>query len=292
MPENDIKAIPRRKCYVDFQLSDKNAEGQQAKRLEGLNVSFSVQKFRGQLQGKARISICNLASSDIEYLTTYMSPWVEIQKQKKIQLFAGYEDNFGLLFSGDILKAIPTMPPDIWLHCEALGGYYNNLITASFTMQGPILLEDVCATVANKLGVPFLNEASETVSTHKIDNFCYTGGLTNAVKKINELGIGCVWVENEILHLADTDPVIPKNKGVRLLTEHSGLIGLPEPGPIGLDATMLLDPSVNLGDPIEVRSIRMPSINGVYYPYSLEHTGELRGNNWYTKLKCKRFNYD
>lgn len=289
MPET-VK-LPKRRAYVDFQISTPTQDGQNAKRVEGLNVRFSVQKFRGQLQGKARISICNLSSADIEYLTTYMSPWVEIQKRKKIQLWAGYEDKLGLLFSGDILKALPTMPPDIWLHCEALGGYYNNLITASFTLQGPITIQAVCETVAQKLGVPFVNESSEKVSNIQIDGFCYTGGLTNAVKKINELGICCVWVENEILYMADNEPEIPKNKSVRLLTENSGLIGLPEPGPIGLDATMLLDPSIRLGDPIEVRSIRMPSINGLYYPYSLEHTGELRGNDWYTKIKCARFKY-
>ena len=289
MPET-VK-LPKRRAYVDFQISTPTQDGQNAKRVEGLNVRFSVQKFRGQLQGKARISICNFSSADIEYLTTYMSPWVEIQKRKKIQLWAGYEDKLGLLFSGDILKALPTMPPDIWLHCEALGGYYNNLITASFTLQGPITIQAVCETVAQKLGVPFVNESSEKVSNIQIDGFCYTGGLTNAVKKINELGICCVWVENEILYMADNEPEIPKNKSVRLLTENSGLIGLPEPGPIGLDATMLLDPSIRLGDPIEVRSIRMPSINGLYYPYSLEHTGELRGNDWYTKIKCARFKY-
>lgn len=283
--------LPKRRAYVDFQISTPTQDGQNAKRIEGLNVRFSVQKFRGQVQGKARISICNLATSDIEYLTTYMSPWVEIQKRKKIQLFAGYEDNLGLLFSGDILKALPTMPPDIWLDCEALGGYYNNLITASFTLQGPITLSEVCSVVAQKLGVPFINEASESVSNHSIDGFCHTGGLTNAIKKINDLGICCVWVEDEILHMADNEPKQPENKGVRLLTEQSGMIGLPEPGPVGLDVTMLLDPSIKLGDPIEVRSTRMPSINGVYYPYSLEHTGELRGNAWYTKLKCQRFIY-
>lgn len=283
--------LPKRRAYVDFQISTPTQDGQNAKRVEGLNVRFSVQKFRGQLQGKARISICNLAATDIEYLTTYMSPWVEIQKRKKIQLWAGYEDNLGLLFSGDILKALPTIPPDIWLHCEALGGYYNNLVTSSFTLQGPITVQEICENVAKKLGVPFVNEASGKVSSAKVDSFCYTGGLTNAIKKINDLGICCAWVENEVLHMADNEPELPKNKGVRLLTEESGLIGLPEPGPVGLDATMLLDPSIRLGDPIEVRSTRMPSINGIYYPYELEHTGELRGNDWYTKIKCRRFKY-
>ena len=283
--------LPKRRAYVDFQIKTPQKDGENAKRLEGLNVRFSVSKFRGQIQGKARISICNLAAEDIEYLTTYMSPWVEIQKRKKIQLFAGYEGKVGLLFTGDILKAIPTTPPDIWLHCDALGGYYNNLITASFTMNGPIALADICKTVSEKLGVAFVNEASENVATYKIDSFSHTGGLTNAVKKINDLGIGCVWVDGETMYLADNEPKKDSSKQVRLLTEQSGLIGIPEPGPIGLNATMLLDPSIKLGEPVEVRSVRMPSINGLYWPYEVEHTGELRGNDWYTKIKCKRFDY-
>lgn len=283
--------LPVRRAYVDFEVKIPNKDGQNAKRIEGVNVRFNVQKFQGQLQGKAKISICNLAAEDVEYLTTYMSPWVEIQKRKKIQLFAGYEGKTGLIFSGDILKAIPTVPPDVWIHCEALGGYYNNMIVESFTIRGPISIGEVCKTIAGKLGVAFVSNASEEVFNRKIDVFCHTGGLNNALKKINDLGLCFAWVDNETLFISDTEPQEPTGKAVRLISEQSGMIGIPEPGPVGVDMAILLDPSIQLGEPVELRSSRIPSANGIYYPYSIEHTGELRGNEWYTKLRCKRFNY-
>lgn len=290
MPD-ERKELPVRRAYVDFEIKTPTQDGQNAKRVEGLNVRFNVQKFRGQLQGRARISICNLEKADLEYLTTFMSPWIEITKQKKIQLFAGYEGKTGLIFSGDILKAIPTIPPDVWLNCEALGGYYNNLIVESFTLNGPIAIGDVCRTVADKLGVSFVSKASESVFGQKVDAFCHTGGLNNCVKKINELGLCCAWVENETLFLDDLEPQKPQQgEQVRLISEDSGMVGIPEPGPIGVDLSILMDPSIKLGEPIELNSKLIPSANGVYYPYCLEHTGELRGNEWYTKLKCRRFN--
>lgn len=284
------QTLPSRRAYVDFTVRTTDS-GQTSKRVEGVNIKFNIQKFQGQLQGKARISICNLAAEDVEYLTTYMSPWIEIQKQKKIQLFAGYENKMGLIFSGDIVRAIPTVPPDVWIQCEALGGYYNNLIVDSFTLKGPLAIGDVCKIIAEKLGVSFISNASQEVFNKKIDGFCHSGGLNNAIKKINELGICVAWADNETLYIADKEPKKPENGTVRLISEESGMIGMPEPGPVGVDMAILLDPSIKLGEPVELKSSRIPSANGIYYPYSIEHTGELRGNEWYTKLRCKRFNY-
>lgn len=283
--------LPKRRAWVDFEIKNPTETGENAKRIEGLNIRFSVAKFRGQVQGRAKISICNLAPQDVAYLTTYMSPWIEIQKQKKIQLFAGYEGKTGLLFSGDILKALPTQPPDVWLDCEALGGYFNNLKTESFTIAGPISIKQVAQQLAVRQDLNFMCVAKEETASRQIDGFCYTGGLTHSVKKINDLGIGCCWVEDDTLYLGDSEPELTDTVNVRVVDETSGLVGIPVPGPVGVDFTMLLDPSIKLGDPIELRSKRIPTINGIYWPYSVEHTGELRGNDWYTKVKCQRFKY-
>lgn len=286
-----IAQLPTRRAWVDFQIEKPDEKGNNAKRIDGLNVRFNISKTRGQVQGRARISICNLGRRDLEYLTTYMSPWVELQKRKKIQLFAGYEGNTALLFSGDILKALPTQPPDVWLECEALGGYYNNLITESFTLQGPITLKQIAQTLAKRQGLLFSCKADATVANQQVDNFCHTGGLTNSLKKLNELGLCVAWIEDGTLCLDAKEPEFKEGANMRVISEDSGLVGVPVPGPLGVDVTVLLDPSLKLGEPVEIRSSLMPSINGVYWPYSLEHTGELRGNEWYTKLKCQRFQY-
>ena len=286
-----IAQLPTRRAWVDFQIEKPDENGNNAKRIDGLNVRFNISKTRGQVQGRARISICNLGRRDLEYLTTYMSPWVELQKRKKIQLFAGYEGNTALLFSGDILKALPTQPPDVWLECEALGGYYNNLITESFTLQGPITLKQIAQTLAKRQGLLFSCQADASVANQQVDNFCHTGGLTNSLKKLNELGLCVAWIEDGTLCLDAKEPEFKEGANMRVISEDSGLVGVPVPGPLGVDVTVLLDPSLKLGEPVEIRSSLMPSINGVYWPYSLEHTGELRGNEWYTKLKCQRFQY-
>lgn len=286
-----IDQLPTRRAWVDFQIQTPDENGSNAKRVDGLNVRFNISKTRGQVQGRARISICNLGRRDMEYLTTYMSPWVELQKRKKIQLFAGYEGNTTLLFSGDILKALPTQPPDVWLECEALGGYYNNLVTESFTLQGPITLKQIAQTLAKRQGLLFFCKADVSVASQQVDNFCHTGGLTNSLKKLNELGLGVAWIEDGTLYLDAKEPELKEGSNMRVISEDSGLVGVPVPGPLGVDVTVLLDPSLKLGEPMEIRSSLMPSINGIYWPYSLEHTGELRGNEWYTKLKCQRFQY-
>lgn len=283
--------LPKRYCRVEFEAARPDEQGRNAKSLQGVNVRFSIPKYRGQIRGQAKISVCNLAGEDIAYLTTYMSPWIEIQKQKKIRLFAGYENNNAMLFAGDILRAVPTQPPDVWLECEAIGGYFNNLKTESFTVHGPVTVRQLGAHLAQMQGLSFRCLCKEETAQKRLDNFCYTGGLSGSIKKLNDLGCGVFYVEDDILFLDDAEPELKAGKTVRLLTEASGLVGIPRPGPIGLECTTLLDPSIKLGEALEVRSSRIPSINGLYYPYALTHEGEFRGNEWYTKLKCARFKY-
>ena len=103
-----IAQLPTRRAWVDFKIEKPDENGNNAKRINGLNVRFNISKTRGQVQGRARISICNLGRRDLEYLTTYMSPWVELQKRKKIQLFAGYEGNTALFLQGGRFRSQPT----------------------------------------------------------------------------------------------------------------------------------------------------------------------------------------
>lgn len=285
-----MQPLCKRYCRVEFEIAEPDAQNNNAKSVEGLNVRFSIPKYRGQIRGQAKISICNLAREDSVYLTTCMSPWIEIQKQKKIRLFAGYEKHNAMLFDGDILRAIPTQPPDIWLECEAISGYFNNLKTQSFTVHGPVTMPQLGAIAAQMQGLQLRNLARDA-QDKQVDNFTYSGGLSNTLKKLNDLGLCVFYVEDNILYMDDAEPEIKEGMAVRLLTEESGLIGLPCPGPSGVECTILLDPSVKLGEAVEIKSKRIPGINGLYYPYSLEHTGELYGNDWYTKLKCARFTY-
>lgn len=284
--------LPQRVIIPEFRFINKdgieteNGQKANAKRLEGISVRFRVEKYMNAVMNKAHIQLANLTRDDIEYLTTFTSWAFAVEKRKRIRLFAGYkEQNVGLIFDGDITKAIPSMPPDIWLECEALSGFYDNQNILSLSMAGKLTLKNICEQAAQELG---LTLQFYSANTKIIDGFSYCGGARNVLYKINDLFQTCVYEDSGKLYVRDLYPQADYTKA-KLITETSGLIGVPQPGPMGVDLTTLLDPTIQLGAPVKLQSLRIPAANGVYYPYALVHEGTSRENPFYTHLRCRRY---
>jgi hypothetical protein len=100
-----------------------------------------------------------------------------------------------------------------------------------------------------------------------------------------------------------------------LITPATGLIGVPEQTQNGLEITVLLNPSIKIGQRVQLQAdinqlrlgLDSKSIltnyqlalsqtkldaQGMYYVLRAEHFGDTRGNPWYTKLTCLAVNAD
>lgn len=255
------------------------------KELDGIEVKFSVEKLASAVMNKADIDICNLAAEDIEYLTTYTSQFIAIGQHKRVRIFAGYEDTgISLIFDGDIVEARPTNGPDRWLKCKALSGYYNARTPISTVVQGTQPIKNVCAAVAGFLNLSLNYMAT---STKTISDFEYTGGKTKAIKELNELGDIIAYEDDGVLVVQDQGQ--PRTDvGIRRIDETSGLIGIPKPDAIGVECQVLLDNTIKIGQKIYLESTIIPSACGEYYIYELKHSGDLRGNEFYTEIKARR----
>lgn len=273
--------MKHRKIIVEF----KTPAGD--KRLDGIEVKFSVEKIMSAVMNKASIDICNLAKEDIEYLTTYTSQFIAINERKRIRLFAGYEeDGVSLIFDGDIVEGMPTNPPDRWIRCKALSGYYSNKEPISKTFNGDLSVQDLCKEASNLLNLPLTFEAN---TVKKISDFSFTGDKQKIIKALNEIGEIVAYEDDEMLYVIDKDK--PRTSlATRYISETSGLIGVPKPDPIGIECTVFLDNSLKIGQQIYIESKIFPSASGIYYIYELKHTGDLRGQEFYTNIKARRFN--
>lgn len=271
--------MKNRRIIIQFETK------QGLKELDGIEVKFSVEKLASAVMNKADIDICNLAAEDIEYLTTYTSQFIALQQRKRIRIFAGYEDTgISLIFDGDIVEARPTNGPDRWLKCKALSGYYNARTPISTVVQGTQPIKNVCAAVAGFLGLSLNYTAT---STKTISDFEYTGGKTKAIKELNELGDIVAYEDDGVLVVQDQGQ--PRTDiGIRRIDETSGLIGIPKPDAIGVECQILLDNSIKIGQRIYLGSTVIPSACGEYYIYELKHSGDLRGNEFYTEIKARR----
>lgn len=272
--------MQNRKVIVEF----KTPAGD--KRLDGIEVKFSVEKVAGSIMNKATIDICNLTKEDIQYLTSYTSQFIAMAERKRVRIFAGYEDTgVSLIFDGDIVEAIPYGLPDTWLKCKAMSGYYSNKDVVSKTFEGDLTAQEICSSAADLLE---LSLDYQSTITKKISDFSFTGDKTKIIKELNEIGGIAVYEDDGVLVVTDKEQP-NKSVSIRHISETSGMIGIPKPDPLGVELQMLLDNSLKIGQQIYLESLTIPSCSGVYYIYELKHSGDLRGNEFYTNIKARRF---
>lgn len=273
--------MDKRICYVQIQTPSGDKE------IRNISMRGRITRKMSETGSTAKISIANLSREDVEYLTTYTSPYVDQSKKKRINIFAGYESTgVGMIFSGDIYSALPEGLPDTWLNIEAKTEYFNqqNIITMS---QSRMNTKSIATIAANQLN---LSLDWRSNSEKFIDAFNFTGAKTKLLNRLNQLDNFRAFIDNNSLIVIDTNEQPPetsnkKRQGfVKVINGDSGLIGLPQPDEHGVKIKVLLDPSVNLGDWFKLESQRLPIVNAFYQVYEMTYDFATREPQYYLEI--------
>lgn len=272
-----------RVCFLEIETNERGKR--ELKRLDGLAFRAKVSRKRGQVLSEANISIANLSRSDVEYLTTYMSPYINPGIRKKINVYAGYDTTgYGRIFTGDIYKALPSDMPDTWLNIEAKSLYYQNRVPISYSAQN-VTMQEAGQSVANQLGLDFEWQA-DTQKT--IDVFNFRGSKAQLIDKYNSFGDVVAFEDNGVLKVQNKDAKRGKGQ-IKLISKDTGMIGIPEPDQFGVKVKCLLDPSFACGDWIRVQSDRLKSVNGEYQIYTLDFDITSREQAFYCDIYAKNY---
>jgi hypothetical protein len=282
--------MDKRICYVQIQTPSGDKE------IHNISLRGRITRKMSETGSTAKISIANLAREDVEYLTTYVSPYVDQSKRKRINVFAGYESTgVAQIFGGDIYSALPEGMPDTWLNIEAKTEYFNqqNIITFSTSNTNA---KTLATSVANQLGV---NLVWRSKSEKLIDAFNFAGAKAKLLYKLNLVDNFRAFIDNGNLVVVDKDEEPPeenndnqtantsttKKKGyIKYITPDSGLIGLPQPDEFGVKVKVLLDPAVQLGDWFKLESKRLPIVNGFYQVYEMTYDFATREPQYYIEI--------
>lgn len=288
--------MDKRICYVQIQTPDGDKE------IHNIALKGRITRKMSETGSDCEISIANLSRQDVEYLTTYTSPYVDQSKKKKINVFAGYESTgVGMIFSGDIYSALPEGLPDTWLKIKAKTNYFEqqNIITYS---QEPATTHDIALNIAGQLGYEL---SWQSKSQKVIDAINFNGAKAKLLDKLNQLDNFIAFIDNNILYCIDKNEEPPqadeqprtytgqlgsarKEAGsIKVITQDSGLIGLPQPDEYGVKIKVLLDPAVALGDWFKLESKRLPIVNGFYQVYEMTFDFATREPQYYIEIKGK-----
>lgn len=287
--------MDKRICYVQIQTQDGG------KQIDNIALKGRIERKASVNGSTAKISIANLSKPDIEYLSTYTSRFVDPAKQKKINIIAGYESTgAGMIFSGDIVSAMPEGLPDTWLNIEAKSNYHNQTNIINYSINNA-KTQDIAQNIATQYGLA-LDWRSK--SQKLIDCLNISGAKSRLLNELNKLDNFRAYIDNGVLRVVDKDEEPPnetqtpstynsnasntkKTGYVKLINADSGLIGIPKIDEYGVVVKILIDPSINLGDWFKLESRLYPAINGFYQIYEMVYDFASREPQFYIELKGK-----
>lgn len=272
----------KRVCFVEVETNENGTK--QLKRLDGLAIKGRVTRKMSSVEADATVSIANLAQSDIEYLTTFTSPYVKPQTKKLIRIYAGYSmTGWGRIFEGDITEAFPSDLPDTWLNIRAKSLYYARRAPVSFGVTNTTD-KQIAQSISQELNLNFDWQAS---TTKNLNIFNFNGSKAELIKEFNKIGDTVMFEDNGSLKVVDKSSIRTNQKPVKVISVNSGMIGLPEPDKVGVRLKTLLDASLNPADWIEAKSLKLPAINGYYQVYELTFDFASREQQFYSEILGK-----
>jgi len=103
-----------------------------------LDFRFHVKKTIGGVADKATVGILGLNNDSISFLSTFTDEAHQLQKNWRVRVYAGYVDEGEhLIIDGDIIRAIPSIPPENWLNITVMCNAYRNSNMMSVSTSSP-----------------------------------------------------------------------------------------------------------------------------------------------------------
>lgn len=288
----------KRVAYIQFPTKFGNSPALFAtqKALDGLNIKFQIEVFSSAgLPSSSHIEVFNLNQADLEFLSSGSATWAH--KQVLFQLYAGYEGQVSLLYSGQIMEAYPQGNPDISFKISGLADVRWSGHNFSFEAT-KVKIMTLIRRAANEMNynvrIDKKIEQNNPALNKVLPKFSYTGSPMGLLQKAQEAmgkvsaGLDTVFITISNGEVTVWTPKSERSNQILLVSKDTGMIGLPRPTGAGCDVTILLDTTIRCGDKIKIQTTRIPMLNGEYYVTGLTHDGEIRATSWYTTLKCAR----
>ena len=215
-----------------------------------------------------------------------------------VRVFAGYAQHSGLieLAQGDIINVRHNRSKCDIVTQIYIGDGNKNLrqkpISKGF--EGEVRLSEIIATFQEQSGVPF-RCVGVSKSAVVSGGYSICGGLASSLDDLC-LVFGLNWSlqDGTILITGQEDE---QQETILLLTPETGLIINPETvkqvseklvdsdeplPPCVYSVQSLIQPQLKVNDLIAVKS---PSLDGVFRIQKITHTGDTRGNDWYSSME-------
>lgn len=281
-------------------VADQKGQGLE---LGGLRCRFQVRQFEGPTPNSIYLEITNLSAATASRMKTEFT---------RVQISAGYEGRYGVIFDGTIIQSRygRNSPTDTYCGIVATDGdTAHNYAVVNKTLAAGSKPEDAhreALTAMDPFGVTKGYTDPKMTGDALPRGKVLFGMARDVLHKVSKTTDTQWSIQNGRVVVTSRDGYLPNE--VIVLNAKTGVIGLPHSAPDGIYVRCLLDPLLKIGQrvkldnksiqllrtPVEPRAqqqfetLTQPKIenDGIYKIMAADHTGDTRGNDWYSDLAC------
>ena len=284
-----------------------NNQGQ-GRELSGLAINFHVRHSIIETPNTLVARIFNLSPTTRNQI---------VNEFTRVILQAGYAGNFGRIFQGEIKQIFRGRESAVDDYVDiyaADGDTAHNWATLNRTLAAGHTASDVYDSVSDSMK-PFQvqpgEKPAELKNAPQAPRARVLFGMTREEARTLAQSYGLNWyLENGTLQFLTQSAYKPGD--VAIISDQTGMVGVPEQTMDGIAVTVLLNPSIGSGSLIEIRpsagqdfavagyqrsgpiglnytSVDIPpsiDAHGRYKVLFADHIGETRGTAWYTRITC------
>lgn len=256
-------------------------------------VTFNVLVDFGGFNSYMDLAIYNLSESTEAKLRKRGVP---------IALRAGYTDTNDFIFIGKIQNSFKERNgPDRVLRIVARGGTQDTKPTINKTFDKNANIVEIIRACCESAGYPSVIDSEQFT-----DVAPYARGRVLSGDPLRELDL--LAQTHDFSYVLENDRIIiTRNNSFRegtprVVSQETGMEGIPEITEVGCDVNVRLNPKIKIGGRIDIQSelktfnfsnlyyqnIPENAGSGVYRIFKIEHVGDNYGDDWTTKITSIR----
>ena len=281
--------------------------------LSNMRIRFKTQAMHdGGAPNTAWIRVYNLKEDTANSIST--APKDEF---KQVSLQAGYENgNYAVIFSGQVMQVKKGKESNVdsyvdIMAADAIEAHTFSFLSKSIDSARPADQGKIISDELSKYGVKTSPNATAALSSGGAGGITLSRGKVAwglAGARLNELAdsTATTWsIQNGVLEITPRNGY--KAGDAIELNSQTGMIGMPESTEQGIQVKCLLNPLLGCGIRVKInnKDINQTSVMGGMYPkygsiplyarvtedgtYRVlvaEHSGDTRGQEWYTDIVC------
>lgn len=251
---------------------------------EGLRVRASGTKFANPLQNECQVTISGLKGSVRDEILTETSPYNSNRTTKRLIVECGrVSTGMFRLFVGDIISSDASSPPDVDVTVKAKTQNAQSGNVIAITTGQMAKLSGISQRVADEINLGLDFQAVDK----NISNFSFSGAASKLIQQLQEMGDVRAFIDDESLIVKEYSKALSGR--IKILSQETGMVGIPKATDKGIDVTFLIDSESLLGGALRLESKFNKSLNGDYVIDQLKFDVASHEDPFFYTAHCTRY---